>query len=171
MNSGTVGTRLKTLREAAGLTLEEAGRIGETTKQSVSQIEKGVTKVPGGLPLYLWSRHYRVNLEWLITGKGDQYAESHAGRLDPEKVAITTRAINRILDRRIKGMTLDLSQEVDAELFSVAYAECELLEHPSEADMVPVVADLMLAREARRGRESEQVGGANRGKGRKARAG
>jgi transcriptional regulator with XRE-family HTH domain len=79
----TVGNRLKTLREAADLTLEEAGKIAGTTKQSTSQIEKGVTKAPGGLFLYRWSKHYRVDLEWLITGKGDpKNGQSQAARPD-----------------------------------------------------------------------------------------
>lgn len=67
---GTVGERLKALRESRGLTLEAAGKIADTTKQSTSQIEKGITKLPGGLPLYLWAKHYGVSLEWLITGRG-----------------------------------------------------------------------------------------------------
>ena len=79
----TTGDRLRELREAAGLTLEQAGKIAGTSKQSTSQIEKGVTKVPGGLFLYRWSKHYNVNLEWLITGKGDRRpAPSQAQRPD-----------------------------------------------------------------------------------------
>src|SRR5690606_37559939 len=41
MGTETVGDRLKDLRTAAGLTLEQAGEIAGTTKQSASQIEKG----------------------------------------------------------------------------------------------------------------------------------
>jgi transcriptional regulator with XRE-family HTH domain len=99
-------------------------------------------------------------------------ARSQVARLDPVKIVITTRAINRILDRRHKGLTLDLADPLDAELFAEVYAECEAMPASSEADMVAVVADLMMAREAKeRGKEREQAGSTDRGKGRKARTG
>lgn len=95
------GDRLKALREAAGLTLEEAGKIAGTTKQSASQIEKGVTKVPGGLFLYRWSKHYNVNLEWLITGKGDRHpAPSQTARPDPLILANAIRVLQNLAQKR-----------------------------------------------------------------------
>lgn len=81
----TVGDRLKGLREAKGLNLPQAAEIAGTTKQSASQIEKGITKVPGGLFLYRWAQFYGVSLEWLITGKGNQLqSQSQPARLDGE---------------------------------------------------------------------------------------
>lgn len=88
----TVGERLKELREAAGLTLEEAGKIAGTTKQSASQIEKGVTKVPGGLFLYRWSKHYNVDLEWLITGVEPRRRSQSAG-LDLPTLRVALRLL------------------------------------------------------------------------------
>lgn len=82
-----VGDRLRELREAAGLNLPEAAAIAGTSKQSASQIEKGVTKVPGGLFLYRWSQHYGVNLEWLITGRGTaKQSQSQPPRLSPDTI-------------------------------------------------------------------------------------
>lgn len=66
----SIGDRLRELRMGRGLTLEQAGAIGSTSKQSMSQIEKGVTKEPGGSSLLKWAKYYGVSLEWLITGKG-----------------------------------------------------------------------------------------------------
>lgn len=66
----TIGDRLRDLREGAGLTLEQAGAIAGTSKQSMSQIEKGVTAKPNGVALEAWSRYYGVTLHWLTTGKG-----------------------------------------------------------------------------------------------------
>ncbi len=83
-----VGDRLKALREAKGLNLPQAAEIAGTSKQSTSQIEKGVTKVPGGLFLYRWSVFYGVDLEWLITGKGSpRQSHSQLARLSPEIMA------------------------------------------------------------------------------------
>lgn len=109
--------------------------------------------------------------EQRLSDSGARFRASQPARLDPLKIVITTRAINRILDRRRKGLTLDLTQELDAELFAVAYAECEAVPEATEADMVAVVADLMMAREAKRGIESEPPGGVDRSEGRKARTG
>lgn len=92
-------------------------------------------------------------------------------RLDPEKIVITTRAINRILDRRTTGLRLDLTLPLHAELFAEVYAECQAMTEPEEADMLLVVVDLMAAREAKRGKEGEQTGGADRSGHRGARTG
>lgn len=77
----TLGDRLRELREAEGLTLEQGGKIAGTTKQSMSQIEKGATQQPGGLALEAWSQHYGVTLHWLTTGHGPKHPK---GAGDPE---------------------------------------------------------------------------------------
>lgn len=101
------GDRLKKLREAEGLTLEQAGKIAGTSKQSTSQIEKGVTKVPGGLFLYRWSKHYNVNLEWLITGKGDRSpAVSQPQRPDPLILANAIRVLQNLAQMHPKASVL-----------------------------------------------------------------
>lgn len=83
IDMGTLGDRLRELRETEGLTLEQAGAIAGTTKQSMSQIEKGQTKLPNGIALEAWSRRYGVNLHWLATGKGpkrpDASPQTHDG--------------------------------------------------------------------------------------------
>jgi len=128
------GERLRLLREAAGLTLEEAGKIAGTSKQSVSQIEKGVTKIPGGLFLYRWSKHYNVNLEWLITGKGDRHpAPSQPARLDGTKLAESIAALRQVAKRR--GWEYD--PETHPLETEYAYAlRCALPDTPSTADVI-----------------------------------
>lgn len=74
----TIGERLKALRLENDLTLEAAGAIAGTTKQSMSQIEKGRTQVPGGMALEAWARHYGVNLRWLTTGAGPKFPKMAA---------------------------------------------------------------------------------------------
>lgn len=137
----TVGQRLQRLREDAGLTLEQAGKIAGTTKQSTSQIEKGITKAPGGLFLYNWSKHYRVNLEWLITGKGDP-AASQIQRPTPD----TILAAVRLASGATTGVGLDsfeIETEADAELFALAIEE--VLD-----DGITVVSDSDVQRFARK---------------------
>lgn len=112
-----VGDRLKQLREDHDLTLEQAGKIAGTTKQSTSQIEKGVTKAPGGIFLYRWSRHYGVDLEWLITGKGEKRYASQSARLDPEIVRTTHELLRESYQDR--GKRYDIEAEPD--LFAMTY--------------------------------------------------
>jgi transcriptional regulator with XRE-family HTH domain len=125
----STGERLKALREAAGLTLQEAGAIAGTTKQSASQIEKGTTKVPGGLFLYRWSKHYNVNLEWLITGKGDQSpVASHGAGWD---IGMLSEALVS-LDKAIRGKGLQYDAAYVAPALRLAYLE--RLKHPAKLD-------------------------------------
>lgn len=123
------GERLRALREAAGLTLEEAGKIAGTSKQSTSQIEKGVTKVPGGLFLYRWSKHYNVNLEWLITGKGDQRPpESHDAGWNLGMLSEALVSLDKAI--RKKGLQYDAAYVAPA----LRLAYLERLKHPAKLD-------------------------------------
>lgn len=166
-------------KAARGLTQEKmAELLGGKTQGLVSQYLTG--KIPLNYrallafcdALDVYPEAIRSDLpEQRVTGPYYVREGSQSARLDPEKIEITTRAINRILDRRAKGLTLDLTERLDAELFAEAYAECDAMPKPSEADMVFVVVDLIEARESRRGSESKQTSGTDRSKGRKARSG
>lgn len=113
----TIGDRLRELREGAGLTLEQAGKIAGTTKQNTSQIEKGVTKEPGGILLYRWSRHYRVSLEWLITGKGERSIASQTARPDPEIV----RQAHKLIAGAYEDGGKEFDIEAEPDLFAEVY--------------------------------------------------
>ena len=176
----TIGSRIRAEREAQQVSRAELAKYAGIAPTTLSDLELGESK--STTALHKIATRLGLRAEWIETGKGPKHAPalnqtesgargSQLARLDPAKIVITTRAINRILDRRSKGLTLDLTETLDAELFAEAYAECEAMTEPSEADMVAVVADLMMAREAKRGRESKQAGGVDRGKDRKARAG
>jgi len=132
----SVGKRLQELRDGAGLTLEQAGKIAGTTKQSTSQIEKGVTKVPGGLFLYNWSRHYGVNLEWLITGKGPVRQTSQPARLSKDTIAA---AVHLATGASLKGGGghFAIETEDDAEFFALAIDEVldQNIEAVSDSDV------------------------------------
>ncbi|NYH49409.1 helix-turn-helix domain-containing protein [Xanthomonas arboricola] len=94
-----IGDRLRDLRISEGLTLEQAGAIAGTSKQSMFQIEKGVTREPGGLALFEWARHYGVSLEWLITGRGSRSAtSSQPTRPDFDKIAAAVNVLSHYLE-------------------------------------------------------------------------
>lgn len=165
-------------KQDRGLTQEKmAERLGGKTQGLVSQYLSG--KIPLNYrallafsdALGIYPETIRTDLpEQQVSGSYRVRDASQPARLDPEKIEITTRAINRVLDRRVKGLTLDLTDRMDAEIFAEAYAECDAMPEPTEADMVFVVVDLLDARGGRRGSEGKQAGSTDRGKGRKARS-
>lgn len=64
-----IGDRLKEVREAAGLSQEEFGKLADTSKQYVSQLERGINRNPAPEFLRLWARKLRVRMEWLTSGE------------------------------------------------------------------------------------------------------
>lgn len=117
----TIGERLAKLRNDKKLTFEEVGKIADTTKQNASQIEKGITKAPGGIFLYKWARYYGVNLEWLITGKGDSKDGAPASQLQRPDPAILTRTHHFLARAFEDDGGYSLEDPADADVFSDAY--------------------------------------------------
>ncbi|MGV7193743.1 helix-turn-helix domain-containing protein [Xanthomonas axonopodis] len=72
----TIGERLKDLRTEHGLTQPQMAAIARTSKQYVSQLEKGANKIPNGQILEAWARHFGVNYQWLASGKGPRITNS-----------------------------------------------------------------------------------------------
>lgn len=119
MPSMNIGERLQKLRVDADLDQVQAAKIAGTTKQAVSQIENGRTKVPGGIYLYRWAKFYGVDLEWLILGerhvrKANDLTEE--APLDPQRLI---RA-HRIL---VSRGSYSLDDIEGAHAFSLAYME------------------------------------------------
>jgi transcriptional regulator with XRE-family HTH domain len=150
----TIGDRLRALREERQLTLEQAGAIADTSKQSMSQIEKGVTREPGGLALYRWAEYYGVDLKWLITGKGPRRGQgSQPARLDPEMLAESIEALRRVWARR------DLVFDPIAQPEMVAYAYellAEMGDEPTTAQLIDFGAKLAERDKAKAGAENER---------------
>lgn len=136
----TVGDRLRQLREEHGLTLEAAGRIAGTTKQSASQIEKGVTKAPGGIFLYRWSRHYGVSLEWLITGKGERTTASQYGRPDFDTMAAAVKLLRDHLDLMGDPPVLITDPGMLEDAYEVIVAHQGLAEETNVIDLATMLA-------------------------------
>mgnify|MGYP001399002129 CR=1 FL=1 len=146
-----IGDRLKSLRTAAGMTQPEMAAIAGTSKQYVSQLEGGKNQIPNGQFLEAWSRHFRVSLRWLTTGKGPREEgpiASQPERLNPEMVMAVAEAMRIVMARR--GRQVDLTEQEQAELFAEAHAELAAMRAgTSNMAAGAVVADLLAAREAR----------------------
>ncbi|MEN3039748.1 MAG: helix-turn-helix domain-containing protein, partial [Candidatus Kryptonium sp.] len=74
IGQGTIGQRIKAVREALGLSQKAFGeRIGRAY-MSIYQYESG-KRIPDETTLLLISSEFGVSLEWLKTGKGDMWAK------------------------------------------------------------------------------------------------
>ncbi|WP_161556433.1 helix-turn-helix domain-containing protein [Xanthomonas arboricola] len=152
-----IGDRLRELRTDAGLTLEQAGAIASTSKQSMSQIEKGVTKEPGGIAIVTWAKHYGVSVEWLITGKGARQAgSSHSARPDFDKIAAAVNLLSHYLE-----LVGDPPEWIhDSVLLETAYMVADEFGQPVRAENVLDLTKILAKRI--RGSKNEQqqsVGG------------
>lgn len=172
-----LGDRVKAARRHAKLTQVELAKAVGITQQTLSKLEAG--KSDGSVKLAEIAVECGVSTEWLSRGVGDmldvtnRVAEAAAGyasqpaRLDPETIAVTTRALLIVLRRRDPQATLNLENLEDGALFAQAYEAAASMD--DELQLGAVVADLVAEREARRGRQGEQAGGADRSEaGRKA---
>lgn len=159
----SVGERLRDLRESAGLKLPEAGAIAGTSKQSVSQIEKGVTKVPGGLFLYRWSKHYGVNLEWLITGKGHKFAPSQPQRPDAATLASAIE-LGRKAFLELDDETFDAEANVEVVVQAYMFLLSRKTTKVTRSNVIDFVKALE-GRQGERGRGVESTGKASGGAG------
>ncbi|WP_093280781.1 helix-turn-helix transcriptional regulator [Pseudoxanthomonas sp. CF125] len=130
----TIGERLNQLRLDAGLTLEQAGAIAGTTKQSMSQIEKGKTQVPGGVALEAWSRYYGVSIQWLTTGKGSKKPADKASQSVSEDENIMTQAAEYVLGQ-FEQWGISLRPKEDADLITGVF---RILKRPNDNNVVVV---------------------------------
>lgn len=69
----TLNERLKALRSALGITLEEFGKRVGVTRSAIGRIEKGDRKLTEQMALSI-CREFRVNYYWLTEGKGEMFS-------------------------------------------------------------------------------------------------
>ena len=66
----TLGKRLKQARQAKGLNKSQLGAAVGTSGTSINNIEIEVTKKPSAELLAALASYLQVDLQWLLTGKG-----------------------------------------------------------------------------------------------------
>ncbi len=84
------GERLKALRKNLGLSQVELGQVLKINASAISQMENNIIR-PSLDTLFLLSKHYGVNLHWLITGNGTMY-----GALQGAENGQTTQRLEKI---------------------------------------------------------------------------
>lgn len=80
-NISTINDRVKAVRKARGMTLEEFGKQLGIGKSAVSKLEKGLCKVTDQNVLSI-CRVFDVNEDWLRNGTGGPEAMFNAPALD-----------------------------------------------------------------------------------------
>lgn len=98
--------RLKTLRSALGITLEEFGKRVGVTRSAIGRIEKGDRKLTEQMALAI-CREFRVNYFWLTEGKGEMFSGTPQSVVD--EIAEDYKLDD--IDKRIIEVYLDLSAE------------------------------------------------------------
>lgn len=117
----TLGDRLRNLRTSHEDTQDTLAKIAGVTKQAISKIERTGAIKSASTTLEPIARHYRVTLNWLLTGAGPKAADpaqpsqSQTARLVPAMIAETAKAL-RIYEQR-QGRRFNIETDDGAALF------------------------------------------------------
>lgn len=84
----TIGSRVRTLREAAGLTVAELARRIGIRQPSLWLIEDGQTKTLRGSTLMKLAEVLNADPAWISTGRGAPYRMTVAGPDEGELISI-----------------------------------------------------------------------------------
>ena len=68
----TQGERVREIRKALGLTLDEFGKTVGVTKQTISRIENGINNLTDQMAKSI-CREFNVSYDYLIYGDGDMF--------------------------------------------------------------------------------------------------
>lgn len=82
-----IGLRIKEVREEQSQ--EEFALDTLTIKQTISKYEKGKI-MPGGDFLYMLNKTRFVNINWLLTGKGNKFMNSEVNKIRKKLKVIST---------------------------------------------------------------------------------
>jgi transcriptional regulator with XRE-family HTH domain len=151
--------------KSLGLTQDKMAAAMGGTQGLVSQYLRGTIPL-NYRALLLFCEALGIDVETVRTDLPEQHLanprflsrRSNALRLDADKVATTTRALQIVLARR--GSALDLTQLLDAQLFVEAYTELEAMSGSPDGDVTfgAVVTDLVHAREGEKGERTGDPG-------------
>lgn len=94
MSQKFIGTRIKALREAKGLTQEQVGEIVDRTRSLVNQWEAGTAR-PSVDQLKVMASALDTSLEWLAEGRGTPLGRPP----DLESVAEQIVQLQKTVDR------------------------------------------------------------------------
>jgi len=72
MNLQAIGARLRTAREKIGLTIEKIHQETGFSKSLISEAENGIKK-PSSRYLFALVERFKVNINYILTGKGDMF--------------------------------------------------------------------------------------------------
>lgn len=78
-----IGTRFRQMREYAGLSQKETGRLFGMNQSNIARIEKGIVSPNMAICDYFHTRYY-INMNWLITGEGEMVLPPED--IDPKNV-------------------------------------------------------------------------------------
>jgi len=104
MKSETIGTRFKKLRERLKLSQQNFARQLNITQQTYSLIEKD-KHLPNVKIILILSDNFNVNLNWLISGKGNMFCEPIENIEQYLKASEELKEVSDRLTKIIKGIS------------------------------------------------------------------
>lgn len=103
--------RLKNIRKAKGLTMEQFGERLGVTKSAVSKWENGGREVTNQV-IKAVCKEFGVNENWLRTGKGDMFRYDMTEKLDDLAAAHSLGSDQRVLIERFIKLSPEARQAV-----------------------------------------------------------
>lgn len=105
-----IGKRIRLIRERIGITQSELGEKLGIQSQHVSKYERGET-VPTWENLIKLTDSYDVNINWLLTGKGNMFLSPITYSLEDENDITKVRDLEP--DSQIEEIIIELKKDYD----------------------------------------------------------
>lgn len=106
----SLGTRLKALREAYGLSQDDFGAMIGVTNMAINRIESGKTETPQSATLKKIEGTFDTTKEWLMTGKGQMLPNG----LKDLEAAKANETANPYRDYAIQRLEKEVEREENA---------------------------------------------------------
>ncbi len=116
------GKRMRALRKALNLSQQEIAKTLKVNPSAISQMETDRIK-PSLDTLLLLTKHYKVNLHWLITGKGQMFEDA---------ISTTKYKTNNRLEALKKLLTEELNSIVKAKQ---DYVSADVIDIPVKGEI------------------------------------
>lgn len=129
----TQGEKIKTVRKALGLTLDQFGQKIGLKKSSLSLIENGKNGLTEQVAIAI-CRTYNVNYDWLIHDEGEMFSDAPDTVLDELCMQYELDDMDKMLVELYIGLSEEYRKEVKAHLKALI-RKYNVMEDSQESDV------------------------------------
>lgn len=107
-----IQSRIELVKKELELTNKSLAKLGKTTDRTLVNIKSGKS-TPGAKILYYWNKNLNLNVNWLLTGKGNMF-QSEEEMVQPETSSLVKRLalIESSMDRAANLARLEAMKAV-----------------------------------------------------------